>query len=133
MRGGAIPLLVWGSLLVVLMLINLIWTGDAIQAGTFAFAVVVVLTCAGLFVAGSRAAIRRGAPELRPEPEGVPQASLGAALAGFSVATFVFGLVFGRFLIFFGAGLLVAALGRLTLELRSQRRTRGQVPQEPRR
>ena len=38
MRGGAIPLLAWGALLVVLMAINWIWTGDAIQVGTFGFA-----------------------------------------------------------------------------------------------
>ena len=43
MRGGAIPLLCWGTLLVVLMALNWIWTGDAIQVGTFAFAAAVVL------------------------------------------------------------------------------------------
>ena len=43
MRGGALPLLAWATLLIVLMVLNWIWTGDAIQVGTFAFAVAVVL------------------------------------------------------------------------------------------
>ena len=34
MRGGAIPLLAWATLLVILMAINWIWTGDPIQVGT---------------------------------------------------------------------------------------------------
>ena len=33
MRGGSIPLLAWGALLAVLMVICWIWTGDAIQVG----------------------------------------------------------------------------------------------------
>ena len=38
MRGGALPLLGWGCLLVVLMAINWIWTDDTIQVATFGFA-----------------------------------------------------------------------------------------------
>lgn len=130
MKGGAIPLLAWGGLLVVLLAINWIWTGNAIQVGSLGFAVVVVLGSVGSLALKNREALRRGAPDPQIEPEAVPQGSLGAALAGFSVATFMFGFVFGTFLIFFGAGLFVASLGRLVVELRAQRRTRAGVSPE---
>lgn len=131
MKGGAIPLLAWGSLLLVLLTINWIWTGDAIQVGSLAFAVIVVLGSVGSLALKNREALRRGAPDPQIEPEAVPQASLGAALAGFAIATFMFGFVFGTFLIFFGAGLLVASLGRLVVELRAQHRTRdGMAPEQ---
>ena len=42
MRGGAIPVLAWGTLLAVLLAINWIWTGDAIQVGSFAFALLII-------------------------------------------------------------------------------------------
>ncbi|HET9102748.1 MAG TPA: hypothetical protein VFN55_05290 [Solirubrobacteraceae bacterium] len=127
MRGGAIPVLIWGGLLIVLAVINVVWTSDAIQAATFAFAVITVLAWALALVVAQRGAIRRGPPETPAGPEAVPATSLGAALAGFSVATFMFGFAFGRFLLFFGAGLFVASLGRLTVELRAQRRSREDV------
>jgi hypothetical protein len=128
MRGGALPLLAWGALLVVLLAINWIWTGDAIQVGSFAFAVLVIYAAAALLGLTRREALRPGAPEPRPEePETVPQASIGAVMAALSVAAIVFGLTFGRFLIFFGAGMLVVSLGRLGLELRSQRQSREQI------
>ena len=62
MRGGAIPLLAWGSLLVVLLAINWIWTGDAIQIGSFAFAALAVYAGAGLLALTGRSALRRGIP-----------------------------------------------------------------------
>jgi Na+/H+-translocating membrane pyrophosphatase len=127
MRGGALPLLAWATLLVVLLAINWIWTGDAIQIGTFAFAALAIYAGAALLGQSNREALRPGAPEPRPEPETVPQASIGAVIAGLSVAAILFGLTFGRFLIFFGAGMLVVALGRLALELRSQRQSREQI------
>jgi hypothetical protein len=125
MRGGAIPLLAWGALLVVLMTINWIWTGDAIQVGTFAFASAVVLGMGLALVLVSRGeAVTRGEPRLGAEPEAVPTASLGAVLAGISVASIMFGLAFGRFLVFFGIGLLLTSLGALTRELVTERRAR---------
>ncbi len=133
MRGGAIPLLAWGALLIVMAAINWIWTGDAIQAGTFAFAAGVVLAAAGLLALRSRAAaVRRGPPEPSAAPEPVPNASLGAALAGLSVAAILFGFAFGRFPIYFGAGMLVVSLGRIAIEIRAQRRSRARALREPR-
>ncbi len=124
MRGGAIPLFAWAGVLAVLMAINWIWTGDAIQVGTFAFAVLAVLSAAALLVALAPQALRRGAPQPRPEPETLPTASLGAVLCALAVAAIVFGLAFGRFLVYFGAGLLLSALARVAIEVAAERRAR---------
>ncbi len=133
MRGGAIPLLAWGMLLAILGAINWIWTGDAIQVGTFAFAVLAVWAGAGLLIAlAGRVALKRGTPEPSPGPEAVPQASLGAVLAALAVSSILFGFVFGTFPIYFGAGLLIVSIGRLTIERRAELRTRRRVARERR-
>lgn len=127
MRGGAIPLLAWGSLLVVLLAINWIWTGDAIQIASFAFAALAVYAGAGLLALTGRDALRRGPPPVSSEPETVPETSLAAVLVGLSIACILFGIVWAGFLIYFGAGVLVLSLGRLALELRAQRKSRREV------
>ena len=125
MRGGSIPLLAWGSILAVLMAICWIWTGDAIQVGTFAFAVTVVWGGAVLLAAeGGRQSLRRGEPPPVRDPEAVSTSSLGAVLVAVAVGSIVFGFAFGRFLVFFGAGLLVVSLGIVVYEVRGQRRAR---------
>jgi hypothetical protein len=125
MRGGAIPLLAWGAILAILGAINWIWTGDAIQVGTFAFAVLAVWTGAAVAVGlAGRTALRRGGPEPDPRPRTVPEASLGAVLAALAVASILFGFVFGTFPIYFGAALLALSIGRLVVERRAERRTR---------
>lgn len=125
MRGGAIPILTWGSLLAVLGVINWIWTDDAIQVATFACAVFVALSVVvTLALRTRREALRPGPPRPPSEPEAVPLASLGSVLVAVSLAAIMFGLAFGVFLVYFGAGLLVASLGRVSVELRSERRSR---------
>lgn len=125
MRGGAIPLLAWGAVLALLLAINWVWTGDAIQVGSFGFAVAVVW-CGGLGLTllSRRDALRRGAPEPTSDPQPVPSASLGAVLVAISAASIVFGLAFGRFLVYFGGGLLIASLGVVARERRAERRAR---------
>ena len=123
MRGGAIPLLAWATGLMVLLAINWIWTGDAIQVGTFALAAGIVYVAAGLLALAYRQALRPGPPEPHHDPEAVPQYSLAAPIAGLSVGCMLFGVVWARFLVFFGAGILLVSLGRLALELRAQRAT----------
>jgi uncharacterized membrane protein HdeD (DUF308 family) len=124
MRGGALPLLVWGCLLGALMATNAIWTGDAIQTGTFGFAMlVIVASVVALALSSRRRALRRGAPEPDEHPDAVPDISFGAALAAVGFAASIFGLAFGHFFIYFGAGLIVLGLARVGVELRSQRRT----------
>jgi hypothetical protein len=131
MRGGAIPVLAWGLLLVVLGVINWIWTGDAIQVGTFGFAVLAVWTAGTIFILVSRGeAVRRGPPPPAPGVASVPAGSLGSVLAALAFAAILFGLAFGRFLIYFGAGLLIASLGRVTVEIRAERRSRNRVSGE---
>lgn len=134
MRGGALAPLIWALLLAILAVINAIWTtGNVIQGGTFAAAVGSILALAVILVALSPEARRRGAPELDVRPEPAPAASLAAVVAGLAMGCFVFGFAFGRFPIFFGGGLLVAALGRLTVEHRAQRRAFRSVLERERR
>jgi hypothetical protein len=123
-RGGAIPLLAWGTLLVVLLAINWIWTSDAIQVGTFGFAALVIYGSAVVLWLARREALRRGPPEPRGDPEAVPEASIAAVLLGLSVACILFGLAWAKFLVYFGAGTLALSLGRLWLELRSESASR---------
>jgi hypothetical protein len=71
----------------------------------------------------SRDALRKGAPEAKPEPQALPSLSLAAAGAGISVAVIVYGIEFGQFLIFIGGALLLLSLGRLGRELIWQQRS----------
>lgn len=120
MRGGAIPLACWATLLAVLLAINWIWTGDAIQVGTFAYAALSIYTGALLLWLFSRAAIRPGPPEPTGDPEAVPDASLAAVGVALSIACILFGLAWATFLVFFGAGVLLLSLGRLAVELHAE-------------
>ena len=126
MRGGAIPPLAWGALLALLLAGNWVWTGDALQVAMFAFAVCVVWGAAAVAWARSVEALRRGPPPpaTQGRPDAVPDVSAGAALLGAALAFLVFGLAFGRFVIYVGAGLLVLAAARVAVELRSARRSR---------
>jgi hypothetical protein len=47
---------------------------------------------------------------------------VGAVLTGLSVGSILFGFVFGTFFVYFGLGMLVVSLGRLTVEVREERR-----------
>ncbi len=124
MRGGALPVLVWGCLLGALMATNAIWTGDTIQIATFAFAMLVIIASIVALALSSRdRALRRGAPGRDERPDAVPDISFGAALAAIGFGALIFGLAFGHFFIYFGAGLMVMGAGRVGVELRSQRRT----------
>jgi hypothetical protein len=125
MRGGALPLLAWSLLLGVLLTINWIWTNDTIQVGLFAFAVLSIVTLALTLTAASRGrAIRRGPPEPATGPEAVTEASLGAVLLAIAIASIIFGLAFGRFLVYFGGGLLIISAGLVIREQRAARRSR---------
>jgi len=119
-RGGAIPLLAWATLLVILMAANWIWTGDSVQVGSFALAAGLVYALAAWLVAWDRQALKMGPPPPDDEPEAVSEASLAAVVVGLSIACIGFGLVWAGFLIYFGAGVLALALGRLVLELRAE-------------
>lgn len=122
MRGGAIAPFIWSLLLIVLMVINIIWTaGNLIQAATFSFAILMVwLVGLALLRLAPREALRKGEPELSTQPEALPSSSAAAAMAGVGLGAFSFGWVFGGFWIFFGAGILVVCLSRLALERRAQ-------------
>jgi hypothetical protein len=124
MRGGAIPVLAWGTILLVLAIGNWIWNGRAV-GGAVASAAVAIIYLFGLALWMSRReAIRRGPPEARPVLDSVPQASLAAAGVGVSLGCILFGIAWAKFLIDFGVGLLVLSVGRLVLEIRAERRSR---------
>lgn len=127
MRGGGIPLLAWGTILLVLYAGNWIWEGRPIQVGTTVFAIIIIYCGAVILWLARREALRRGPPPASSEPDLVPEASLGAVLAALGAASTLFGLVWALFFVYFGAGLFVLALGRLALELRSELRTRRRI------
>ena len=124
MRGGAIPLLAWGTLLLVLFIGNWIWDKSVVNQLAAASAALIVYTTALLLIwRAGRRALRRGPPEADRTVEAVPQNSSGAAIAALAFASIVFGFTFGSFLVYFGAGLMVIALGRIAVERQAQRRT----------
>lgn len=124
MRGGAIPVLAWGTLLLILFIGNWIWDDKPVNAATAAFAAMVIYIWAVVLWLRRREAIRRGPPEPQTEAEAVPDASAAAVLIALGAASILFGLVWAKFFVFFGAGVLVLALGRLALELRAERASR---------
>jgi len=130
MRGGAIPLLVWAALLALLMAGNWVWTGDTIQVGTFAFAVLLVIGFALALVVRDRGAVRPGPPPRQARLEALPGVSLAPVGIALALAAILFGLAFGHFAIYFGGGLLAASLGRLALELRAAGRARRRYEDE---
>ena len=123
MRGGAIPLLAWGTLLLVLFIGNWIWDAKPVNAAVAGFGALVIYLAAIALWLARRESVRRGPPPPSSGPEAVPTFSAGAPLIGLSIACALFGLVWAKFLLYFGIGMLLLALGRIALELRAQRRT----------
>jgi hypothetical protein len=131
MRGGSIPIAAWAGLLVILGALNWVWTSDEIQVGTFGMAAGIVLTGAAAVARGrAREAVSPGPPAPVEAPLAVPSGSVGAVLAAVALAALLFGFAFGRFLVYFGAGLLIAALGRVALEIRAERAARRSVEED---
>ncbi|MBV9002533.1 MAG: hypothetical protein JO304_25990 [Solirubrobacterales bacterium] len=124
MRGGAIPIFAWGTILLVLAIGNWVWNGRAVGSGAASAAVLIVYGFGVAVWLARREAIRRGPPEPRSEPEAVPQASLAAVLIGLSAGCALFGLAWAKFLLYLGIVMFVVAVGRLIIELRATRATR---------
>lgn len=112
MRDGARPLLFWALLLTATATLNAIWAGISIQTATFGAAILVIVVVALAVLVRPR----------HSGPEPVTQASFAAMIVAVGFAALLFGLTFGHFLIYFGAGLMVAGIGRLLVELHHQRR-----------
>jgi Na+/H+-translocating membrane pyrophosphatase len=123
MRGGAIPLFAWGTGLLVLLIINAVWTGDSIQIEMFGYAVAAVYLTALILSIRHPQALRRGAPLPDSSPEAVPRTSLASMTLGIAIGAMLFGVVFGKFLVFIGGGVWLLAAGRLVVEVRAQRRS----------
>lgn len=133
MRGGAIPSFLWGTGLVALLVANYIWTRNSFQLYEDIFAVAVTFLAVGALAYGSRDALRKGPPPIDTDVEPAPSNSLSAALLGLAIGAMLLGVVFGKFLVYMGAGLWVLAFGRLLLELHAQRRFVRRWDQERRR
>lgn len=123
MRGGAIPLLVWGFILVVLYALNVIWTGKGLDAAMAGVAVAATFGTALAFIAlRPREALRKGEPSPSEEPRAIVSASYGSVLLAVGVGSLVYGFAFGHFLVYFGAGLIVVSVGIIAREKHAQRR-----------
>lgn len=131
MRGGAIPIFAWGTLLLVLMIINVIWAGSQIQAETFGYSLFAVYGTALVLSVVRRDAVRRGPPEPEPSLRAIPQTSLAAMILGIAIGAMMLGVVFGKFLVFIGGGVWLLAAGRLVVEVRAQRKSlRGEMEEQ---
>jgi hypothetical protein len=129
-RGGAIPIITWGTILLVLAIGNAVWDSKPVNGiEAFAASLIIYVTALLLWLA-RRDAIRRGPPPAEAELELVPEASTGAVFIGISVATILFGLVWAKFLLFFGFGILLLSIGRLVVEIRSERMSNRRARQE---
>jgi hypothetical protein len=131
-RGGAIPMLAWGTLLLVLAIGNWVWDDKLVNGLAATFAVLAIYGTAVLLrVRGGTRAVRKGAPEPDVNPQALPQASSGAVISALGFASIVFGFTFGSFLIYFGGALLILGVGRLLQELRAQRESAAKVGSPP--
>jgi hypothetical protein len=130
MRGGAIPLLAWGTILLVLAVGNWIWNDKAVGGAAATAAVLIVYAFGAIVWLARRESIRRGPPERHGEAEAVPQDSLASVVVGLSIGCILFGLTWAKFLVYFGAGTLVLSLGRVVLERRAERTARARAVSE---
>jgi hypothetical protein len=122
-RGGALPVLAWSAILVLLYAGNWVWSGKSVEVFETCFALAAIVLFALLLAALNRAAVHRGPPEPTPGVEPIPEFSFGAIGAALAIGCAALGAAFGHFLIYFGAGLFVVSLARLAQELRSSRLT----------
>jgi hypothetical protein len=123
-RGGAIPVIAWATLLLVLFVGNWIWDDNTVNIASAGLASLIVYAWGLLLWLARRESIKTGPPEPRVETRNVAQNSLAAALVGLSVGSILFGVLWANFLVYFGLGVLVLSLGRMALELRSERASR---------
>ena len=123
MRGGSLPLLVWGTLLLAALVGNWIWTDDWIQVATFGAAVLIIYGCAAvLAVRSRRESLRRGPPLPSIRTEALARFSAGAFVFALGFGSLMFGFVFGRFFVYFGGGLMIVGAGMTAIERRGERR-----------
>ena len=127
MRGGAIPILAWGTILLVLAIGNWVWNGKPVGGAAATSAVAIIYGFGVVVWLRRREAIRRGPPAPRNEEEAVPQASVAARVIGLAAGCALFGLAWAKFLLYFGIAMFVLGVGRLIVERRAQRATRRRV------
>lgn len=137
MRGGAIPFLVWGLLNFILLVIAAIWDSGGlhnrgIHVGLTGYTVLVIWLGGVILLALHRRSIRKGPPEYVRKADPLPRVSFSAAGLGFACGLGLFGIVFGKFLIYIAGAILLLSLGRMARELAWQNRTMRSVRRERR-
>ncbi len=130
MRGGAIPILAWGTILLVLAVGNWVWDDKTVNGAAASAAVLIIYGFGAALWLARREAIRRGPPPRRTDAEAVPQVSVAAMLIGLAAGCALFGLAWAKFLLYFGIAVFVLSVGRLIIELRAERATRRQAMSE---
>jgi hypothetical protein len=129
MRGGAIPLIVWGTINLILVAIDWVWEGTTgspsfhVNLAITAYLLLAVFVPAIVYVLVHREAGRKGPPGHERGLHAMPRISLASAGLAVAAGLIAYGVVFGKFLVFIGLGLLIAAAGRLGRELVAQQRT----------
>jgi hypothetical protein len=114
MRGESAVVLFWGLLVSGLAAGLAVFTTEALQLGLFLAAITVtVLTGIALW-----------AFPRRERPRRIRDLSLPTLALAAGVALLVFGVGFGRWLMFVGAGVVVVALGAIARETRAGREVR---------
>jgi hypothetical protein len=117
----AVQVLIWAGWLTLLTVILWIWWGEILNTGELAGAA--LLTAA---VAAGYAFFHRGRRQDEPsEVRMLPDVSVGATVTALGLCGMLFGAEFGLFFVLICAGVTAVGVGRLAVELVSERRQRG--------
>jgi sugar phosphate permease len=131
-RGGAIPVFAWGTILLASYVLNWIWEGGRSIEVAVTLAALIVIYGAGLcFYLARHESLHKGAPEPKTTLDAQPTHSIGAVLAGLSVGMILFGLAWAKFLVYLGIALLIVSWARLAVEWRSQRASLRSLQEPP--
>jgi hypothetical protein len=117
---GAVQVFVWAGWLALLTVILWIWWGELLNTGELAGAALGTAA-----IAAGYALFHRGHSQDEPnEVRTLPDVSVGAAVTAIGLCGMLFGAEFGFFLVLICAGVTALGVGRLAIELSSERRQR---------
>ena len=120
MNRGPVQVLIWAGWLGLLTIILWIWWGELLNTGELAAAALATAAIAGVY-----ALFHRGHGHDQPtEVRMLPDVSVGAAVTSIGLCGMLFGAEFGFFLVLICAGVTALGVGRLAVELSSERRQR---------
>jgi hypothetical protein len=123
----AVQVLSWAIYLAVLTIILWIWWGHPLSLEELGGAAVVTALIAIVFTLAHRRGPVGDEPYEVGERRVLPDISFGAALIGIALSGMLYGAEFGLFLVLICGGLLIVGLAQVLIELRDERRERGDV------